>query len=323
MNDLDSNTFLVTGGMGCIGAWTVARLIEEGQRVIVFDLNRNARRIELLLEKADLGKIVFEEGDLTDFNCVSGLFERHSIDHVIHLAALQVPFCQADPVQGARVNVVGTVNLFEAARRAGIPHLAYASSVAVYGPVGDDRSGPLPEAAAHSPQTLYGVFKQANEGTARMYWSDYGLSSIGLRPHAVYGPGRDQGMTSDPTKAMLAAAAGKPFTIQYSNGFLLQFAPDVARQVIEASRHPQRGQYVFNLGGEAPTMPGLIRMIQEIVPGARIDFLERRFPVPELMDSTALREHQIRVPETPLQSGIEQTIQMFRRLLAAGKLAAP
>ena len=309
--------------MGCIGAWATAHLIEEGHQVIAFDLNRDTRRIELLLETADLEKIVFEQGDLTDLNCVSGLFKRHSVDHVIHLAALQVPFCQADPVQGARVNVVGTVNLFEAARQAGLPHLAYASSVAVYGPVGDDMPGPLPEEAAQSPLTMYGVFKQANEGTARMYWNDYGLSSIGLRPHTVYGPGRDQGITSDPTKAMLAAAAGKPFTIQYSNGFLLQFASDVARQLIEASRHPRRGQHIFNLGGEAPSMPGLVEMIQEIAPGARIDFRERKFPIPELMDSTALREHFTRVPETPLRSGIEQTIQMFRRFLAAGKLSAP
>ena len=178
--------------MGCIGAWAAAHLIEEGQQVIAFDLNRDTRRIGLLLETADLEKIVIEEGDLTDFNCVSGLFERHSVDHVIHLAALQVPFCQADPVQGARVNVVGTVNLFEAARQAGLPHLAYASSVAVYGPVGDDMRGPLPEEVAETPLTMYGVFKQANEGTARMYWTDYGLSSIGLRPHTVYGPGRDR-----------------------------------------------------------------------------------------------------------------------------------
>ena len=309
--------------MGCIGAWTAAHLIEEGQQVIAFDLNRDTRRIGLLLETADLEKMVIEEGDLTDFNCVSGLFERHSVDHVIHLAALQVPFCQAHPVQGARVNVVGTVNLFEAARQAGLPHLAYASSVAVYGPVGDDMPGPLPEEVAQTPLTMYGVFKQANEGTARMYWTDYGLSSIGLRPHTVYGPGRDEGITSDPTKAMLAAAAGEPFTIQYSNGFLLQFASDVARQFIEASRHPGRGNHVFNLGGEAPPMPDLVEMIQEIVPGARIDFRERKFPIPELMDSTALREHFTRIPETPLRSGIEQTIQMFRRFLAEGKLSAP
>ena len=70
-------------------------------------------------------------------------------------------------------------------------------------------------------------------------------------------------------------------------------------------------------------MPGLIGMIREIVPGARIDFLEHKFPIPELMDSTALREHFTRVPETPLGSGIERTIQMFRRFLAEGRLAAP
>ena len=61
------------------------------------------------------------------------------------------------------------------------------------------------------PGTLYGVYKRANEGTAHVYWADHGVASVGLRPHTVFGPGRDQGLTSAPTTAMLAAACGRPY----------------------------------------------------------------------------------------------------------------
>ena len=119
---------------------------------------------------------------------------------MIHLAALQVPFCRADPPLGARVNVLGTVNVFEAAKAR--PHLApitYASSIAAF-----DANGTM---AGH-PGTIYGVYKRANESTAAVYFAENGVSSTGLRPHTVYGVGRDQGLTSAPTTAMLAAAAG-------------------------------------------------------------------------------------------------------------------
>jgi nucleoside-diphosphate-sugar epimerase len=69
-----------------------------------------------------------------------------------------------------------------------VPALVYASSIAALGD-------------ADHPSTLYGIFKWANEGTAERYFEDYGVSSIGLRPHTVYGPGRDQGLTSAPTVA--------------------------------------------------------------------------------------------------------------------------
>ena len=136
-------------------------------------------------------------GDIADLNAVERSLDEHAITHVIHLAALQVPFVRADPPLGARVDVLGTVNVFEAVRRRKdrLAPLVYASSIAALGD-GDH------------PSTLYGVFKWANEGTGERYFEDYGVSSIGLRPHTVYGPGRDQGLTSAPTTALVAAAAG-------------------------------------------------------------------------------------------------------------------
>lgn len=316
-------TVLVTGAMGCIGSWTIAHLVRQGKQVIAFDLSPNKHRLDLLLEPGQQDGIRFVEGDLTDYDQVTRLFESHSIHRVIHLAALQVPFCRADPVAGATVNVLGTAHLFEACLRAGIEHLAYASSAAVYGPLEGGSRAPVPEEAAADPMTLYGVFKQANEGQARNYWQDYGLSSTALRPHTVYGPGRDQGMTSDPTKAMLAAAAGLSFQVKYGSAFQLQYASDVALQFIAAGEDPKRGAFVFNLGGEAPSMDRLIEIIRGVVPGADIGYLDVRFPIPEVLDDSRLRSHFETVYETSPEDGIEKTIRAFQDLLSRGKLAPP
>jgi len=85
------------------------------------------------------------------------------------------------------------------------------------------------------PGTIYGVYKRANEGTAWVYHAERGVASIGLRPHTVFGPGRDHGLTSAPTSAMLAAAAGKPFQIPYGGTSQFQYAPDVARAFVQAA----------------------------------------------------------------------------------------
>ncbi len=212
---MSTNTFLVTGALGCIGAWTVHNLVQSNTRVVVFDLGSDARRLRLIMSPDALAQVTFVTGDITDYAQVERVMTTHDISHVIHLAGLQVPFCRANPVLGAQVNVVGTVNVFEAAkRRAGkTQRVVYASSAAVFD-VDDAKPGEVLSAnATGHPQTLYGVYKQANEGTARVYFKENGISSIGLRPYVVFGPGRDQGLTSAPTKAMFASAVGHPYHI--------------------------------------------------------------------------------------------------------------
>ena len=120
-------------------------------------------------------------GDLADFASVAETFAAHGITHVIHLAALQVPFCRADPVKGAQVNVVGTANVFEAARQHGVPQVAYASSIAIFGAPEDYPPGLLPNDAPPRPRTLYGVYKQANEAW-RFYWQEHGWAASACGP---------------------------------------------------------------------------------------------------------------------------------------------
>lgn len=307
------NTFLVTGALGCIGAWSLYHLVREGEKVVSFDIGDQSHRIALLMTPQEQATVTFVRGDLTDPAQVLDVFKAHGVTHVLHLAALQVPFCRANPVKGAQVNVVGTINVFEAARQTGVPHIAYASSIAVYGPPDEYPPGPIAHDAPFAPRTLYGAYKQANEASARVYWQDYQLSSTALRPATVYGVGRDQGLTSDPTKAMLAAAIGQPFQINFGGRIAMQWASDVAQQFIEAARQPLRGAFGFNLGGDVVSIPEIIAMIQRARPDTQLSHVEKPLPFPEAFDDGELRAHFTRVFHTSLAAGIRQTVEHFER----------
>ena len=186
-------------------------LVREGTPVVAFDLGTNARRLEQILTPDEIGRITFVTGDITDLSALERVLDDQRITNVIHLAALQVPFSRADPPLGAAVNVVGTVNVFEAVRRLGLRDapLVYASSMGMFIPTDvDPVSGRLEEDAVAHPGNHYGVYKLANEGNARIYWADSGVASIGLRPMTVYGVGRDQGMTSQPDGRDRGGGAG-------------------------------------------------------------------------------------------------------------------
>lgn len=322
MNQPHAPGYLVTGAMGCLGAWVLFHLARQGKRAVSFDLSDSRHRLNLLLEPEEQATaITFVKGDLTDPAQVLRVLQEQGITHVIHLAALQVPFCRANPILGAQVNVVGTVNLFEGMRQAGLKHLMYASSVAVYGPPA--QNGQAPDEDVLQPATLYGVYKVANEGTARVYWQDHGISSTALRPYTVYGLGRDQGVTSDPTKAMLAAVAGKPYHINFNGPCQYHFASDIALQCIAAAERPLGGAFTFNNGGPAFTSGEVIELIRQSAPAAEITHSPASLPFPVGFDGDALRSAFPDLPETPLAEGIRQTMAAFERLLAAGRIAAP
>lgn len=307
-------SYLVTGSMGCIGAWTIKHLLEQDKRVISLDISDNRYRLDWLLERAEQSAATFVQGDLTNFSQLNRTIAEYGVRHIIHLAALQVPACRTNPALGAQVNVVGTVNLFEAARQNNIPHIAYASSIAVYGPADHYPSGLLASDAPKRPQTLYGVFKTANEGTADVYWRDHAISSTALRPYTVYGLGRDQGLTSEPTKAIRAAALGNDYSISFGGRMQFHFASDVARQFIVAAEHPLGGAAGFNLGTPPVAVAEFASLLMDQCPNVTVTVADQSLPFPDGTDAAPLHAAFNEVYETPLIDGIAQTLAHFKRL---------
>jgi nucleoside-diphosphate-sugar epimerase len=315
---------LLTGGYGCIGSWVVRNLLEGGDQAWIYDLKEDPRRLRLILPEEKVHQVEFVQGDVTELSGLRRALQQHQITHVVHLAGLQVPICRADPLLGAKVNVLGTIAVFEAVRQSEgqVQRLVYFSSAAVLGPPQDYPSGPLADDVPLTPTTHYGVFKCCNEGNARIYYQDHGLSSIGLRPWTVYGVGRDFGMTSEPTKAIKSLALGRKYHISYGAWQDLQYVDDVAKSCVRCLEAPYQGAKSYNLRGHVVDLATFHRALVEAEPAAEklVTFGEKQIPIAYDLDDGALQRDLGPMPRTPLVEGIRRTLDAFRQLREAGRL---
>ena len=314
--------FLITGAHGFIGAWVAKRLLATPARVVLFDQSPDARRLRAIMSDDEMARARLVTGDITSEEALPPILEEFRVTHVIHLAGLQVPTCRANPRLGAMVNVVGTLNVFEAARRAAgqVDKIVYASSAAVFGTAEDDR--PLTEAEAANPTTHYGAFKRCNEDNARVYYLDHGVSSVGLRPLTVYGVGRDFGITSDPTKAMKAMVVGRDYHIRFGGRTDFQYVADTADVFIRAATSDLSGAHVFNLHGDTVSIADIVAAIDRVTPGAKgkITWAQETLSIPVELDDAAIRAALGEIPSTPLAVGVGATIERFAELHREGRL---
>jgi nucleoside-diphosphate-sugar epimerase len=313
--------FLVTGAMGCIGAWVLRVLSRAGIPVVAFDLAVEPARPRLLMNADELSRITFVQGDVSDSSEILSIVEKEGITHVVHLAGLQVPACKANPSLGAAVNVLGTVNVFEAVRlcQGQVRGLAYASSVAALGPGSFYVERPIEDDVPLRPETLYGVYKMADENIARLYWQDWRIASVGLRPYIVYGVGRDQGLTSDIARAILAAAAGRSYHIYFDGLVALQYAEDVARTFVACARSGYQGAASCNLRNDVIEVADFVTTLRAEVPTSDITVeVDHPLPFPADLDDSGLREILGTIPHTPLDQAIRDTLSLFRGLLEKG-----
>lgn len=301
---------LVTGAGGCIGAWVVAILQRSGVDIVAFDLRDDRRRPELLLggERADA--LTWETGDITDFDAVKRVAEQHGIRSIIHLAGLQIPFCRANPALGARVNVEGTINILQTARVLGLKRLAYASSAAAHGmpPGGQILS------------TLYGAYKLANEYTAKVYFLDWGVPSVGIRPNVVYGVARDQGMTASFTIGVAHAVLGEPHEIPYSGALSWLYAGEVASAFIAAVRRDGKDAVVFDLNGRTDTVETGLEILRDLAPDHQVTATGGPLPVPPSLSDDPIRGYLGEFVTVSTEEGIRMTFNAFSLLNSSGKL---
>jgi len=308
-----SERFLVTGSEGCIGSWVVRNLLESGLPVVATDIAPRSLRVERIVTPELLNRLVYVAADLTAPGLLDGLVAENEITRIVHLAALQVPLVVADPLRGAEVNVVGTIRVLEAARRSStVVGVSYASSSAVFGSNGEWGKS----------ETLYGVFKAANEESARFYARDYKTPSIGLRPCVVYGPNRDQGFSAAITHALKATVLGLPYTIPFHGRIDLQYAQDVAAAFVGVTLADQAGSEVFDLHGDLVDVAEVIALIEQEVPDSAGQITIGPNPVPGRVefDDAPLRGVVGKLPKTSLAEGIRSSVELFRRQADTGIL---
>jgi nucleoside-diphosphate-sugar epimerase len=271
-------------------------------------------------------RITLVRGDITDREAVGAAVQAHDVRRIVHLAAWQVPLCRQDPARGALVNVVGTVNVFEAARASGgrVERVVYVSSAAVFGPPSLYPPGPVRDDAPTRPATHYGVYKVANEETARVYWEEHRIRSSGFRPHSVYGPGRDVGVTATPTLAMKAVVLGRPFELRWGGSTDLVYVEDVARALLRASRATLDRARVYNLHGSSVSLADVVRTIEAAWPQAKglIRHVDEPMPFAAALDDSRYQRDLGPAQPTALVDGVRRTLDEFARLHQSGRLDA-
>lgn len=314
----------MTGGFGCIGAWVAKQVVDRGNEIWIYDLKEDTRRLDLIIDGESKARVHFIAGDVADAAAFRSAVESAQATHLLHLAGLQVPTCRANPLLGARVNVIGTLSVFETAvaLKGQVARVVYASSAAVHGPSEPDTDDPVADRVRLQPTTHYGAFKVCNELNARVYWLDNGLTSVGLRPWTVYGVGRDFGVTSEPTKAILAVAAGEPYRISYGGFQDLQYVGDVAATFLRTLEAPFEEAEVYNVRGAVVSIEQFVTALREVAPEAAslVSHGDRQLPIAPNLDDSRLEAAFGPLPKTDLKSGIAKTYRRFVALREQGRL---
>lgn len=292
---------LVTGGSGFIGAWIIKGLADAGLDVTVLDIKED-RSIGRKLIGDRIDSVEWITGDISSAGALNAA--ARGCDQIIHLAALLTPACAEDPHRGVEVNLNGTINVFEAARRHGMKQVLYMSSASVYGP--DDGSMPF-------PITLYGVWKLAMEGVARCYAQDHGIASAGFRPLVVYGPGRDVGISAGPSIAVKKAVDGEAYTIPFSGSTDLVYVEDVVSAYVSAAAAEIQGAHTYTIVGEMASMQDVINEIKRHLPDAQLHSDGSELPVASAIEASNLRVDYPGVSRTTLREGIEKTFQWYQQ----------
>ncbi len=322
------STVFVSGPTGCIGAATVAHLLDNGvSEVVGFSRREDFSRIPDRYHD----RIRFMAGDITDEQQVASAVSAAAPSAIIHLAAYQTPDCQARPMEGLDVNVVGTVNMFRAARRLGdsLQRFVYASSAAVYGPRSMYPGESVRPDVPYLPSNLYGYWKVAGEGVAQAFFAETGVSTISLRLATTYGPGRDLGLTSAPTTAIKAAVLGESYGLPYHGREHFHFVEDVGAGFSLSAIDPFSGYAALNLRGRTVETEEFLETLRRVcnesgITGWDVTVAENAATMPFVCDLDA--EDSVaafpRMPLTPLEDGLSRSVKRFQEMARDGELSA-
>jgi UDP-glucose 4-epimerase len=316
---------LITGGLGVNGVWVLRELLARGFQPIVYDY-----RLDYSLAGDIEGQFEAIQGDILDLERLTSILRERRVQRLVHLAALMPPDAQQDPLNGFRVNALGTVHALEAAKRAGVERVVFTSSRAAYGEIPPGEHGhptykPVREDHPCNPFIVYDVTKLASEGMGLNYQRDYGLQFVALRFAAIFGPGKlaRHGAVGIHGRIIENAMSGAPVRIPQGAEQRddMMYVDDVAEGIVLATLKDRPKYSVYNIGtGEGHTLLEFAQAVKQVVSNADIeigpglDFLQMGVNYYAVFDITRAREDLGYAPKFSLEAGVRDYVQTMHRL---------
>lgn len=317
---MKSRSAVVTGAAGFIGFHVAKELLEQGWRVVgidsitdYYDPRIKRKRLALLGRHP---KFRFYKANIAKYATLEKILKKEKPDEIVHLAAQAgVRYSLTNPWVYIESNELGTLNVFEGARRLKLPRVVYASSSSVYG--GNDASPMKESDRTDRPLAVYGATKKANEALAHVYNHLYGIETIGLRFFTVYGIwGRPDLALFKFVKSILA---DKPIDV-YNRGKMKRsftHVSDVVAGIVALlKRKPRARNEIYNLGGaEAVPLLTFIQLIEQEL-GKKAE--RRLLPMQSgdvretVADCSKARAELGFMPKTPMREGIAEFVRWFR-----------
>ena len=315
--NIDGASIVMTGGAGLIGSATVDHLLRDHNpaRIVVFD-NLSRGRVESLEAALRDNRVTLVQGDIRDREAVGRILD--GADALIHMAALRITACAANPREAFDVMCAGSFNVIESARAAGVRKVIAASTASIYG-----LAEQFPTTEEHHPfnnRTWYGASKMMLEGLLRSFNDMYGLSYVALRYFNVYGPRMDihGKYTEVLIRWMERLDAGRPPLILGDGTQSMDFiyVDDVARANALALASEVSDE-VFNVASGVETSLNELAAALGRVMGVRIvpeHGPERHVnPVPRRLASTEKTERMLGFKAAvPLEEGLDRLVRWWR-----------
>jgi UDP-glucose 4-epimerase len=317
---------LITGGMGVIGSEISRRFVKEGYRPVIYARHRDNSLIADIQDDIDV-----ELGDILDLPRLLDTVKRQKITHIVHAAGFVGAVSAQNPALSVQVNVMGMVNVLEAARLFDIQRVVYTSAKGVYGDVSGEFAHPnykpLPEDYPKNPTRIYDAAKLMSEHTALYYHKHMGVDVVVLRFATTYGPGKTarHGAMGATSRIVEHPFNRLPFKIEVGGDQRDDFIynKDSALGVFRACTAKDPKSRIYNIGsGVGATLNDFRHILLEHLPDAEIEigsglnYMNLPFSTYSIYEISRAREELGYSPEYDLKRGIADYLDTLARLKA-------
>lgn len=298
---------LIAGGCGFIGSHLARKLVETGEKVIIFHHTPNTEPIKDIVDRVTLVR-----GDATSLLDVLHALRDNRVDVVYHLIALLADISERNPSLALKVNVESLVHFLEASRILNVKRIVFAGSVAVYDPLAQP---PVPETAPLRPRSVYGATKVLGEYYGMHYHKAFGVDFRALRFATLYGLGKSGGSTGICSLMIEKSAVGEAVRGEVADAVTdWLYIKDAITSLILAGEAEQPRERIYNIGGSSHSVKEVADIVRRLIANSDIRLeAKRTFPWPPAYDCAAARRELGFTPAFTIEEGIRDFIREAKK----------